>query len=40
MTPWRFWVFQVLAPGFGVLFLLVVVQVWQVGVRHYTSTGS
>lgn len=32
--------FQMLAPGLGVLFLLVVVQVWQFGMRHYTSTGS
>jgi ABC-2 type transport system permease protein len=32
--------FQVFAPTFGVLFLLVAVQFWRVGVRHYTSTGS
>jgi ABC-2 type transport system permease protein len=32
--------FQVCAPTFGVLFLLVALQGWRVGVRHYTSTGS
>jgi len=28
------------APGVGVLFLLVALQAWKVGVRHYRSTGS
>jgi len=32
--------FQHLAPLTGVLFLLVALQVWRVGVRHYRSTGS
>jgi ABC-2 type transport system permease protein len=32
--------FQVCAPTLGVLFLLVALQCWRVGVRHYTSTGS
>ncbi len=32
--------FRVLAPAFGVLFLLVAIQFWRFGVRHYTSTGS
>lgn len=29
-----------LSPAVGVLFLIVMLQVWQVGVRHYRSTGS
>ncbi|HLV80303.1 MAG TPA: ABC-2 family transporter protein [Chthonomonadaceae bacterium] len=29
-----------LAPLVGVLFLLVTLRVWKLGVRHYTSTGS
>ena len=29
-----------LAPAVGVLFLIVVLQLWKVGVRHYRSTGS
>lgn len=33
---WCLW----LAPFAGVLFLLASLQVWRVGVRHYTSTGS
>lgn len=33
---WLAWV----SPVFGVLFLLVCLQAWQVGVRHYRSTGS
>ncbi len=32
--------FQALAPVFGVLFLLMALQCWRVGVRYYTSTGS
>lgn len=32
--------FQWLAPLIGVAFLLGALQVWQVGVRHYRSTGS
>jgi ABC-2 type transport system permease protein len=36
-TP--FW-FQCLAPGIGVLFLVLSLQVWKIGVRHYHSTGS
>jgi ABC-2 type transport system permease protein len=33
---WLAWV----SPAFGVVFLLVCLQVWRVGVRHYRSTGS
>jgi viologen exporter family transport system permease protein len=33
-------VFQSLAPLAGPLFLLICLQVWKVGVRHYQSTGS
>jgi ABC-2 type transport system permease protein len=33
-------VFQVLAPLAGVLFFLFSLLMWQIGVRHYTSTGS
>ncbi len=29
-----------LSPAVGVLFLLVALQVWKLGVRHYRSTGS
>lgn len=32
--------FQVMAPGIGVVFLIVVCQCWRLGMRHYTSTGS
>ncbi len=32
--------FQWLAPLAGPLFLLLALRTWQVGVRHYTSTGS
>jgi ABC-2 type transport system permease protein len=32
--------FQYLAPLFGLAFLVVCLQVWKVGVRHYHSTGS
>lgn len=32
--------FQCAAPSIGVLFLIVSLQVWRVGVRHYRSTGS
>jgi ABC-2 type transport system permease protein len=28
------------APAVGVAFLLVSLQVWKLGVRHYRSTGS
>lgn len=31
---------QYLAPLTGVVFLLVALQIWKVGVRHYRSTGS
>lgn len=31
---------QSLAPAAGVAFLLLAIQVWRVGVRHYRSTGS
>ncbi|HTE20603.1 MAG TPA: ABC-2 family transporter protein [Armatimonadota bacterium] len=33
-------VWQCAAPGVGVLFLIVALQVWKLGVRHYRSTGS
>ncbi len=36
-TP--FWL-QCLAPAMGVAFLVVSLFVWQIGVRHYRSTGS
>jgi len=32
--------FQWLAPVVGLLFFAVCLRVWQVGVRHYRSTGS
>lgn len=32
--------FQYLSPLTGVVFLLVALQIWKVGVRHYRSTGS
>lgn len=32
--------FQWMAPAVGVVFLIVALQVWKVGVRHYRSTGS
>jgi ABC-2 type transport system permease protein len=32
--------FQVLAPLIGVAFLMVTLQVWRIGERHYRSTGS
>ncbi len=32
--------FQMVAPGFGVVFLLVMLQLWRLGMKHYTSTGS
>ena len=31
---------QCAAPLAGVLFLIVALQVWKIGVRHYRSTGS
>ena len=33
-----FW--QWLSPAIGVLFLMMALQIWQLGVRHYRSTGS
>jgi len=35
-APWFHWI----APLAGFLFLLVSLQVWKLGVRHYRSTGS
>jgi ABC-2 type transport system permease protein len=36
-TPaWVSWA----SPGVGLLFLLVTLQIWKLGERHYTSTGS
>ena len=32
--------FQWLSPVVGVAFLVVCLQVWRIGVRHYRSTGS
>lgn len=32
--------FQYLAPLVGVVFLIICLQIWEVGVRHYRSTGS
>ena len=32
--------FGCVAPMAGILFLLLSLQVWRVGVRHYRSTGS
>jgi len=32
--------FRWVSPAVGVLFLVLSLQVWKVGVRHYTSTGS
>lgn len=32
--------FQWISPAVGVIFLLVCLQVWKFGVRHYRSTGS
>jgi len=31
--------FQILSPGIGIVFLFASFGVWQIGVRHYTSTG-
>jgi ABC-2 type transport system permease protein len=36
VPPWL----AVLTPATGVVFLFVALAVWQVGIRHYTSTGS
>jgi ABC-2 type transport system permease protein len=33
-------VFQMAAPGLGVMFLLASFLLWRIGVRRYTSTGS
>lgn len=38
-TLWLSWVYG-LAPLIGLLFLALSLQVWQMGVRHYRSTGS
>jgi ABC-2 type transport system permease protein len=32
--------FQWISPAVGILFLLLSLQVWKIGVRHYRSTGS
>ena len=32
--------FQWLSPALGGLFLVVALQIWKLGVRHYRSTGS
>jgi ABC-2 type transport system permease protein len=32
--------FQWLSPLLGVAFLVVSLQIWKIGVRHYCSTGS
>jgi ABC-2 type transport system permease protein len=32
--------FQILSPLVGLAFLAIALQVWKMGVRHYTSTGS
>ncbi len=32
--------FQWLSPAIGIAFLIICLQVWHVGVRHYRSTGS
>ena len=32
--------FQWMAPAVGVIFLVVTLQVWKIGIRHYRSTGS
>ncbi len=32
--------FQWASPGVGILFLVVALQIWKIGVRHYHSTGS
>jgi len=32
--------FQWFAPFIGIAFLILSLQVWQFGVRHYRSTGS
>jgi ABC-2 type transport system permease protein len=34
------WLLQWGAPAVGVAFLLLTLQVWKIGVRHYCSTGS
>lgn len=36
VSPWLSW----LAPAVGVAFFVLSLLVWQVGVRHYRSTGS
>ena len=32
--------FQWFAPIFGLIFFILTLQLWQIGVRHYRSTGS
>ncbi len=32
--------FHWLTPGIGILFLLATLRIWEIGVRHYRSTGS
>jgi ABC-2 type transport system permease protein len=34
------WLFQWMSPMAGVVFLIVTLWVWGIGVRHYRSTGS
>jgi ABC-2 type transport system permease protein len=31
---------QYILPLTGVIFLLISLQIWKIGVRHYSSTGS
>jgi ABC-2 type transport system permease protein len=33
-------IFNWVAPGIGIIFLIVIIQLWHFGVRHYCSTGS
>lgn len=32
--------FQYVSPIIGILFLIIALQIWKIGVRHYLSTGS
>ncbi len=34
-TAWQW-----LSPAGGIIFLMVTLQIWKIGVRHYRSTGS
>lgn len=36
LPPWMGW----LSPAIGMTFLVIVAQLWRIGVRHYRSTGS